>query len=115
MMNSGTFEELLESVQEMDDIARGKKRPSRTFRFPEPEVKRIREQTGLSQTRFARVIGVSKRTLENWEQGRRRDNREMNPQWGGLACLNSTKSTLRRADVDSFVDEMARFRQVLPE
>jgi putative transcriptional regulator len=71
-MNSGTFEELLESVQEMDDIARGKKRPSRTFRLPEPEVRRIRERTGLSQTRFARLIGVSKRTLENWEQGRRR-------------------------------------------
>jgi hypothetical protein len=34
-------------------------------------VKAIRERTGLSQTRFAQLIGVSKRTLENWEQGRR--------------------------------------------
>ena len=32
----------------------------------------IRERTGLSQMQFARLIGVSKRTLENWEQGRRR-------------------------------------------
>jgi len=32
----------------------------------------MREHTGLSQSRFARLIGVSTRTLENWEQGRRR-------------------------------------------
>jgi putative transcriptional regulator len=32
----------------------------------------IREKTGLSQNRFAHLIGVSQRTLENWEQGRRR-------------------------------------------
>ncbi len=30
-----------------------------------------REKVGLSQNRFAMLIGVSKRTLENWEQGRR--------------------------------------------
>ena len=36
-----------------------------------PTVADVREQTGLSQTRFARLIGVSKRTIENWEQGRR--------------------------------------------
>ncbi len=71
-MNDETFNELLESVREMDAIAKGKKKPARTFRHPEPEVKVIRERTGLSQSRFARIIGVSKRTLENWEQGRRR-------------------------------------------
>ncbi len=27
---------------------------------------------GLTQFRFAMLIGVSKRTLENWEQGRRK-------------------------------------------
>ena len=31
----------------------------------------IREKIGLSQNGFAMLIGVSKRTLENWEQGRR--------------------------------------------
>ena len=31
----------------------------------------IREKVGLSQNGFAMLIGVSKRTLENWEQGRR--------------------------------------------
>ena len=35
-------------------------------------MKAIRERTGLSQGRFAILIGVSVRTLQNWEQGRRR-------------------------------------------
>lgn len=70
-MNDEIFNELLKSVKEMDQIARGKKKASRRFVFKEPEVKTIRERTGLSQTHFARLIGVSKRTLENWEQGRR--------------------------------------------
>ncbi len=70
-MNDEMFDELLESVREMDEIAKGKKKASRLFTFKEPEVKAIREKTGLSQTQFARLIGVSKRTLENWEQGRR--------------------------------------------
>ena len=56
----------------MDKILKGKKRPSRKFVFKEPVVKFIREQTGLSQKDFARLMGVSKRTLENWEQGRRK-------------------------------------------
>ncbi|PIE41930.1 MAG: transcriptional regulator [Gammaproteobacteria bacterium] len=70
-MNKDMFDELLASVQEMDEIVKGNAEPSRSFEYPEPEVKCIREKTGLSQSRFARLIGVSKRTLENWEQGRR--------------------------------------------
>ena len=70
-MNKNQFDELLASVQEMDQIASGEKTASRMFEYPEPEVKGIREKTGLSQARFAMLIGVSKRTLENWEQGRR--------------------------------------------
>ena len=65
------FEELMFSVKEMDQIVKGNKKHSRTFSYPEPEVKAIREKVGLSQSRFASLIGVSKRTLENWEQGRR--------------------------------------------
>jgi len=36
-----------------------------------PSVSRIRERTGLSQARFAELLGVSVRTLQEWEQGRR--------------------------------------------
>jgi putative transcriptional regulator len=31
-----------------------------------------RARTGLSQARFAAVLGVSTRTLQEWEQGRRK-------------------------------------------
>ncbi len=31
-----------------------------------------RAKTGLSQSRFAALLGVSARTLQNWEQGRTR-------------------------------------------
>lgn len=70
-MDEKLFNELLASVDEMDKIRRGKKRASRRTTVAVLKVEVVREQTGLSQTRFARLIGVSKRTLENWEQGRR--------------------------------------------
>ncbi|MSU48954.1 MAG: helix-turn-helix domain-containing protein [Opitutus sp.] len=31
----------------------------------------VREQLGLSQQELADLLGISRRTLENWEQGRR--------------------------------------------
>lgn len=36
-----------------------------------PDVGKVREKTGLSQARFAELLGVSVRTLQEWEQGRR--------------------------------------------
>ncbi len=33
-----------------------------------------RQQLGVSQSKFAKMIGVSVRTLENWEQGRSQPN-----------------------------------------
>ena len=36
-----------------------------------PSVASIRESTGLTQSRFAELLGVSVRTLQEWEQGRR--------------------------------------------
>jgi putative transcriptional regulator len=36
-----------------------------------PSVATIRERTGLSQRQFAALLGVSVRTLQEWEQGRR--------------------------------------------
>ena len=36
-----------------------------------PSVATIRERTGLSQPKFAHLLGVSVRTLQEWEQGRR--------------------------------------------
>ena len=36
-----------------------------------PEIASVRESLGLSQAKFAELLGVSVRTLQDWEQGRR--------------------------------------------
>ena len=37
-----------------------------------PDIAKTRKNTGLSQARFAELLGVSVRTLQDWEQGRRK-------------------------------------------
>ena len=70
-MNNELFNELLSSVEEAGKIIRGEKQASREFNFSDPDVKSIRETVGISQSQFASLIGVSIRTLQNWEQGHR--------------------------------------------
>ena len=70
-MNTKDFDQLCESIQQAGEIRRGLRKPSRTLVREEPDVRAIRERLGLSQARFASLIGVSARTLQNWEQGRR--------------------------------------------
>lgn len=65
------FDELMESVQQMDEIVRGERQPSREFHVDALKVKEIRKATGLTQARFAALIDVQLGTLRNWEQGRR--------------------------------------------
>ena len=70
-MIDAQFEELLASVKDMGKHMRGEKVLGlRVREFPEPDVKAIRERTGMSQTRFAILIGVQPKTLQNWEQRR---------------------------------------------
>jgi putative transcriptional regulator len=71
-MKKELFDELLESVKQGGAIMKGTLKPSRTFTFPESEVKKIRKQYGLSQDKFAILMGISTATLRNWEQGRRK-------------------------------------------
>ena len=70
-MNEELFAELLESVREGAAIMRGEQAPSREFIIEEPDVKEIRAQYDLSQSQFASLLGISVKTLQNWEQGRR--------------------------------------------
>ena len=70
-MNDEMFNELLASVEEMDAVKKGKAKSGRRFKFADPEVRAIRVKIGMTQNKFAALIGVSQRTLENWEQGRR--------------------------------------------
>ncbi len=68
-MKDEDFQMLVESIHHMGAIMRGKDVPHR--KTTRTNVRELREQTKLTQTDFARMIGVSVRTLQNWEQGRR--------------------------------------------
>lgn len=71
-MKEELFNELLECVREGGAILQGRGKASREFRVEEPDVRAVRERYGLSQTKFAALMGISVGTLRNWEQGRRR-------------------------------------------
>jgi putative transcriptional regulator len=72
-MKKELFDELLQSVKEAAAIERGKAKPSRTFEVKTAnDVARVRNRLGLSQNKFARLLGISENTLQNWEQGRRK-------------------------------------------
>ena len=59
--------ELLASVLEMKARKSG-----RVHRISLSDVTQARAKSGLSQSQFAQVLGVSIRTLQEWEQGRRK-------------------------------------------
>jgi len=72
-MNDELFGDLMASIEEAGRIARDETAASRTFtveRVP-LDVAGIREGYKLSQNRFAALLGISVKTLRNWEQGRR--------------------------------------------
>ena len=56
-----------EILQGIRDLKQGK--TGRVLNVP--PVAEIRQKTGLSQSKFASLLGVSVRTLQDWEQGRR--------------------------------------------
>lgn len=71
-MDDQMFAELMDSIKEAVAISKGEKEPSRVFRVEPVDVKAIREKADLSQNELAAMMRVSVRTLQNWEQGRRR-------------------------------------------
>jgi putative transcriptional regulator len=76
-MRKDLFDELVESVKEMKAIQGGRLKPSRVTRAENvvrsatPDVAALRAQFGLSQAKFAALLGISVDTLQNWEQRRR--------------------------------------------
>ncbi len=63
--NRDIGQEILSGLQE---IKRGEH--GRTITVP--DIAETRAKVGLSQSQFAQLMGVSVRTLQDWEQGRRR-------------------------------------------
>ena len=71
-MDKQLFDDLVNSIKQAGSISRGEMPPSRCFSVEEQNVKAIRENLHLSQNEFANLMRVNVRTLQNWEQQRRR-------------------------------------------
>jgi putative transcriptional regulator len=76
-MRETEFEELLASIEEMKEILAGRLAPARVTTAKELEAywelnaADVRARWGMSQRKFAQLLGISVDTLQNWEQGRR--------------------------------------------
>jgi putative transcriptional regulator len=71
-MKKQDFENLVESARQAGRIRRGEANANHVREFAPMDVKAVRLRLCKSQSEFARMIGVSVSTLQNWEQGRRR-------------------------------------------
>lgn len=90
-MDKKHFEGLLRGIREAGKIKRGEMAPSRVFAFTPEDIKKIRGNLNLSQKEFCRMIFISIKTLQNWEQGRRL------PQGPALALLMILKKDPKHA------------------
>ncbi len=63
--NIGT--EILEAIQDIK-VGKGKRKSIDSF----DDVRRVRDELHLSQLAFSSLMGISVRTLQEWEQGRRK-------------------------------------------
>jgi putative transcriptional regulator len=65
-------ERMIASAKEALAFAKGRQNSGYGVHVPtDIDVKAIRERISLSQGEFAKLFGLSKRTLEHWEHGRR--------------------------------------------
>jgi putative transcriptional regulator len=70
-MDKKMFSDLMQSVKDAGRYLRGEEvKGVKVTVFEAQDVKALRESVRVSQADFARLIGVSRRTLENWEQNR---------------------------------------------
>jgi putative transcriptional regulator len=70
-MDKELFRKLTSSIEEAIEIKHGRKKLSRITKYAPVNVKEIRSSLHYSQSKFATIMGVSSKTLQNWEQGRR--------------------------------------------
>lgn len=71
-MKTADFDNLLQGVRELKAARRGElKGQVRIDRIDAGSVAAVRTSMGFPQAKFAKLIGISVDTLQNWEQGRR--------------------------------------------
>ncbi len=75
-MDKKLFDEFKESLQQMVDHTAGKRHDLRTTTLPRPpkalsqkEIAGIRSKMNVSQAVFARMLNISVKTIQAWEQG----------------------------------------------
>ena len=72
-MDKQHFDQLVKGVTQMKRHMAGKPvRGAATTELAVPDARQIREAAHISQSQFAKLIGVNLRTLQNWEQHRTR-------------------------------------------
>jgi len=73
MMSSQDIgQEILDGIKEIKKFKKGQGNALVTRQLKDPSpAKKIREKLSLSQDAFASLMGVSTRTIQDWEQGRR--------------------------------------------
>lgn len=70
-MKDELFQQLAASLREGGAILRCKKKPTRSTTLQSPDAKAIREKLSITRCQFSALLGISPRTLQNWEQGHR--------------------------------------------
>lgn len=70
-MKDEPFEELVASLKKGGAILRGEVPANRENELHWPAAVGVRKKLALTQAQFAALIGISLRTLQNWEQGHR--------------------------------------------
>lgn len=70
-MDKELFDKLIESVEQMNAIERGEMQPANVHRHHLPDVRSLREASGMKQGEFADIVGVSPSLVQSWEQHRR--------------------------------------------
>jgi putative transcriptional regulator len=61
---------ILEGLREAVAIHKGELKPARITKLESINVLEVRQKLNISRPKFAALLGVSERTVENWEQGR---------------------------------------------
>lgn len=70
-MKKAQFDELLQSVREMQAIRAGTMKPARVTKLTLEHPRIVRARLGMTQEEFSKMLGVPLGTLRNWEQGTR--------------------------------------------
>ena len=70
-MDKELFRKLTSSIEEAIEIKHGKAKALKITKYDSLDIKKVRSKLHYSQSEFAIFMGVSPKTLQNWEQGRR--------------------------------------------